>query len=94
MTSIKESIKPYASGCSTPEGRLVYAALAGAAIKAFGMDGLLAGLSLPPSVHWALAGVLVNVNCDGIQALDPAVFYAKSAGVAYVAGMLATRVMN
>lgn len=89
-----ESLQPYASGCSTPEGRLVYAALAGAAIKVLGMDGLFANYNLPPPVHWALGGVVVNLNCDGIQSWDPAVFYAKSAGAAYVAGLLATKMMN
>ena len=66
------------------------AGLAGGASAYFGFDMLLTQFGIPQPVHWALAGIAVDMGCQGPEAtLSPLMEAGMSAGAGYAGAMVA-----
>lgn len=81
-------------GCSSNNSKRLTSALAGAAAAYTGVDTVFVRFGAPRELHWALAGVAVDLSCRGVgAAIDPLMESGISAAAGYAGAMVAQRVL-
>lgn len=81
-------------GCSSSNSKRLTSALAGAAAAYTGLDMALVQFGAPRELHWALAGVAVDLSCRGVgAAIDPLMETGMSAAAGYAGAMIAQRII-
>lgn len=81
-------------GCSSSNSKRMTSAVAGAAAAYTGLDTMFVPFGAPRELHWALAGVAVDLSCRGVGvAVDPLMETGISAAAGYAGAMLAQRVL-
>lgn len=79
-------------GC-TPNQKRTASAIAGAFAAYSGADAIFVGFGAPRELHWALAGVAVDVTCRGAnEVVDPIMEVGLSALAGYGGAMLSQRI--
>ncbi len=81
-------------GCSSNNAKRMTSAFAGALVATTGSDTMFAAFGAPPALHYALAGVVVDVSCRGVGTfVDPLVETAMSGFAGYAGAMIAQSVL-